>query len=273
MKLACHRSQGIIVLLVWSVLHTTCAGIGDERIPSATDDVLRAPQWKKIRTDWKVNSQIVNDTSQQAIVQFRGGTCDSQPAACRMVGIDTGALSETSEIEALLADDDKRAVQLNFTITDTKLGDKARLEMTTCFETPGDFARHGLDLDGEITDQLRTLGFVDQNCTGAAATLDASTPTWSNVSYDLRLPDDFPLDSQAIMGQFHGRPDPRIFYNPTTQEIKHLGTAEAFAACGGAAQNCRHGSVQGGPYDGWLVKSGGYPPIEFGFSSEHGRYW
>ena len=267
----CSLKVALRVMALLLLSATASTGADDA---SATNDALRLGlEWQQIRADWKVNSQVVSDTSPRSVVQFSGGSCDSQPAACRVVGIATGALSDSSSIEALLASDGKSAAQLNFTVADTRLGEKARLEGTTCFETPEDFARHGLDLHGEVARQLQALGFVDQNCSGAAATPDASTPTWSNVSYDLRLPLDFPFDSQAIMGQFHGRPDPRIFYNPTTQEIKHLSTAEAFAACGGAAQNCHHGSVQGGPYAGWLVKAGGYPPIEFGFSSDHGRYW
>jgi hypothetical protein len=254
-------------------------------LPTHAAGDAAAARWHQVRADWKVNSQIVTDTSAGSVVQFGGGSCQSQPAPCRMVGISTGALRDGSGIEVLLGgsedgSDESSATQLNFTVADTKLGDKSRLEGTTCFETPADFARHGLSPDGEVARQLRALAFVDQNCSGAAATADPSTPTWSNVSYDLRLPLDFPLDSQAIMGQFHGRPDPRIFYNPDSGEVRHLSTGEAFDACYGGSgddgtelQHCRHGNVTGGEYAGWLIKSGGYPPVQFGYSSEKGRFW
>ena len=230
-------------------------------------------QWRKVYSGWQTTGQIVNDTGPDSVIRFPSARC-SPAAACNLVGIQTGPISSSSSLMAQL-DADGTATEVAFTVEDQTAGAKTRVEATACYVTAADLRRDGTDPAGEESEQLQSLRFVYQNCSGAAAARDASVATWQNISYSLMLPPDFPADSQAIMGQFHGRPDPRIFLSPQN-ETRRLSTAEAFAACLDPEKrhgNCNEGQVSGGPYDGWRYKQGGYPPLTFGYSSSKGRYF
>lgn len=109
---------------------------------------------------------------------------------------------------------------------------------------------------------------------GTIAKAGYTTSTYNNchvlhyacVRYDMFVPLELSKDAKSIMGQFHGRPDPRIFMNPKTGEVRRLSTSAAYAACvpsPSALSRCNLGSVVGGPYDGWRYKQGGYPPLTF----------
>jgi hypothetical protein len=226
-------------------------------------------QWRKVYSGWETTGQIVNDT--RSIIHFPSAHC-SPAAGCNLVGIQTGPISSSS---SLMAQKDGTAMEIAFTVEDRTVGAKTRVEATTCYVTAADLRRDGMDPAGKESQQLQALRFVYQNCSGAAAASDASRATWQNVSYSLMLPSNFPPDSQAIMGQFHGRPDPRIFLSPQN-ETRRLSTAEAYAACLDPDKrhgNCNEGQVSGGAYDGWRYKQGGYPPLTFGYSSNKGRYF
>lgn len=85
------------------------------------------------------------------------------------------------------------------------------------------------------------------------------------VRYGVRFPRTLSSSGQFIAGQFHGRPDPRIFFNPQTNSTRRLSTAQAFAACNGSSGwRCQDGAVSSGPLGGWQYKQGGYPPLTFG---------
>lgn len=175
--------------------------------------------------------------------------------------------------------------ELEFDITNTESGKKARLEGTTCYVTADDIRKNGIDPTSKEAHMLETINFIYENCTGAAKTPSADIATEQVIEYDLWLAHDFPSDSNAIIGQFHGRPDPRIFHNPKTNETRRLSTTAAYAACTHTAKNsrvpvghalptspyetsCSEGNVTAGPFEGWLYKQGGYPPLTFGLSGK-----
>lgn len=236
---------------------------------SAVSDTVGAPHWQVIESGWSPTGQIVNDTGSTSVIRFAPSGC-SPAAACNLVAIQTGPISSDTQLRALL-DDDSIASTLEFSIHDDQAGSKTRLEATSCYVTPADLIRDGLDPESEESQQLQALHFIYQNCSGAAAAPNASVATWTNLSYYMLLPPSFQSSSQAIMGQFHGRPDPRIFFNPRTNETKRLDTADAYAACLDPEKkhgNCNEGEVYGtGPYSGWKYKQGGYPPLTFGYAT------
>jgi hypothetical protein len=181
--------------------------------------------------------------------------CEPSHTACRMVAIQTGPASP--QLEGLF-DSGGRATELRFDLQDDSPGAKTRIEGTTCFVTDEDLVRSGIDPAGQESAMLQALHFIYQNCSGAASAPDAAVPTSQNISYSLLLPANFSSASQAIMGQFHGRPDPRWFRDPRTNTTRHLSTAEAFAAChdpeAGRHGHCKEGAVTGGPLAGWQYK-------------------
>eukprot|EP01043_Picozoa_sp_COSAG02_P048143 COSAG02_NODE_4697_length_5084_cov_1.990572_2_plen_264_part_00 len=249
--------------MLWPVL--TAAAL----LSAVSDTVVAAPHWQVIESGWSPTGQIVNDTGSTSVIRFAPSGC-SPAAACDLVAIQTGPISSDTQLRALL-DDDSIASTLEFSIHDDQAGSKTRLEATSCYVTPADLIRDGLDPESEESQQLQALHFIYQNCSGAAAAPNASVATWTNLSYYMLLPPSFQRSSQAIMGQFHGRPDPRIFFNPRTNETKRLDTADAYAACVDPKKkhgNCNEGEVYGtGPYSGWNYKQGGYPPLTFGYAA------
>jgi len=228
--------------------------------------VVHAAKWVDIPERWQTTGELVNASS---ISRFDESGC-SPASNCDLVAIQTGPVSNTTRLEALV--ENEVTEELRFTLRDDVVGKKTRLEATACFVTAADLRRHGLDPNGTESRQLQDLHFVYQNCSGAATAPSAAIPTEQNVSYAMLLPTDFSPTSQAILGQFHGRPDPRHFFDPKTNATRTLSTAEAHAACFGAGGEawCKEGVVQGGPLDGQRYKQGGYPPLTFGFSSSGG---
>ena len=124
---------------------------------------------------------------------------------------------------------------------------------------------------------------------GGAPTVDVADG-WSSsvamsVSYDLLIPKDgLPQGSQSIIGQFHGRPDARIFLAPNGTSgsgvdkqrtfaegsVVHFPSATAARLCANASRrygNCFNGDLlaPSGDPSGWLYQSGGFPPLVFGY--------
>jgi len=240
--------------------------------------------WVELPSRWSTTSQPVNAS---AVIRFDEGVC-APGAGCAFAAIQTGPVGNATKLEALYkpaaaGGGARRVVDtLLFTLQDTTVGAKTRLEATNCFVTDADLLKHGVDPSGKQSRELQALHFVYQNCSGAAAAPSADVASFANISYSLMLPADFSPQSQAIMGQFHGRPDPRIFLDPTTNRTKRLSTAEAFKACsctiGSSAEckchghalctHCNDGEVGGGKYVGWRYKQGGYPPLTFAYTSQ-----
>ena len=90
--------------------------------------------------------------------------------------------------------------------------------------------------------------------------------------------------AEAIIGQFHGREDPRIFLAPNgsvgtgvhrtrtyaSNSVVHFSSAEAAFFCANTSRkygNCVNGELLGadGAGTGWLYQSGGFPPLVFGY--------
>ena len=165
--------------------------------------------------------------------------------------------------------------ELRFRLRDGAAGTKTRLEATTCFSTNASLRHHGIDPGSKEVHQLEALSLISLNCSSTYASKPypvgpgAAAGGVTNVSYSLRLPRDLSPSATAIMGQFHGRPDSRLFLDPATNATQRLSTSEAYAACGYATlqqrslgkRGCKDGVVRGGARDGWRYKQGGYPPL------------
>ena len=184
--------------------------------------------------------------------------------------------------------------QLRFRLQAATAGAKTRVEATTCFGTNATLRDHGIAPGSAAARKLEALALAALNCSNVFASEPypagpgAAAGGATNVSYSLLLPRGLSPDAAAILGQFHGRPDSRIFLDPATNATVRLGTDEAYAACGyggagagaeAAAQQhsgknrsgCEEGQVRGGPYDGWRYKQGGYPPLTFSLTK--GGVW
>eukprot|EP00041_Stephanoeca_diplocostata_P025589 m.673117 g.673117 ORF g.673117 m.673117 type:complete len:1004 (+) comp22779_c0_seq1:150-3161(+) len=228
------------------------------------------PEWRTVSPRWKVNSQYVNTSIVNALVSF--GDKNEQTVA----PIQTGKLANNSKMKWLPRDNSKYASEMEFSVTDVSAGQKARLEGTTCFATADDLRAHGVDPTSEVARMYETLAQIPENCSGAAKAPSAEIPTEAIIEYDLWLAPDFPSNAQAIIGQFHGRPDSRIVFHPLTNETRRLSLREAYDACTAAPGrdniSCIEGNITAGPYAGWQYKQGGYPPLSFGLagSSRHG---
>jgi hypothetical protein len=158
----------------------------------------------------------------------------------------------------------------------------------SCWVTNHTLRSAGVDPAGPAAQDLRELRMLYDSC-GGAPTVDV-TDGWSSsvemsVSYDLLIPKDgLPEGSQSIIGQFHGRPDARIFLAPngTTGSgvdkqrtfakgsVVHFPTAAAARLCANASRrygNCFSGDLlaPSGDPSGWLYQSGGFPPLVFGY--------
>ena len=221
--------------------------------------------WTDLPQRWKTTGEIVNDSS--AVLEFPG-PCHPDRRACRMVAIQTGPISTDSILEGEFKG--THVEELRFRLTDKVAGAKSRLEATTCFVTAADLEKRGIDPSSEESKMLQAIHFVYQNCSGAATADNAAIPVAHNVSYSMLLPANFSSQSQAILGQFHGRPDPRWFMDPRSNKTMHLSTAAAYGAChnpeGGQHDFCNEGQIKGGPLVGWRYKQGGYPPLSFGYA-------
>jgi hypothetical protein len=224
--------------------------------------------WESLTQRWNPQSQLVNDSA--AIIEWEGPCTPA--GSCAMVAIQTGPVCLNSTgIEGQQAAGRGRATrELRFRLCDDQRGVKTRIEATNCFVTAADLARSGIDPQAEESQQLQALHFVYQNCSGALSSPSASVPATTNLSYSLYLPPTFSAASQAILGQWHGRPDPRWFFDPRTNTTHRLSTAAAFSTCRNASAgrhgNCEDGQVSGsGLMAGWKYKQGGYPPLTFAY--------
>ena len=192
-----------------------------------------------------------------------------------MVAIRTGPLTANSSIQANNVTSGHVANEVRFELTDSVAGKKTRLELTACFSTLEDLHRHGV-VDPDEVEKISALAMVALNCSGAyASKLGAQVAASMNVSYDVKFPRTLAArNGNYIVGQFHGRPDARIFLDPATNTTVRLSTAAAYVACGGGGTRwgCKDGAVNvpGGAYDGWRYKQGGYPPLTFSLASHDG---
>ena len=157
--------------------------------------------WVSVTQPWSSTRQIVNSS----IFEYTG-PCKPQ-SSCRMVRIQTGHISQATQLKAFVVDggrmNSSTPVRINstkFIFQDEEKGKKARLEATNCFVTAEDLRQHGVEPDGEESRMLQELHFIYENCTGAASTTSAAVPTSINVSYSLYLPSNFSPKSQAIIG-------------------------------------------------------------------------
>ena len=227
--------------------------------------------WQPLAQRWNPQSQLVNDST--AVIEWEGPCTPA--GSCAMVAIQTGPVDPNSTgIEGKqVAGGGGTTRALRFWLRDEQRGAKTRIETTNCFVTAADLARRGIDPQGEESQQLQALHFVYQNCSGALSSAGASVPATTNLSYSLYLPPTFSATSQAILGQWHGRPDPRWFFDPHTNSTHRLSTTAAFSACQNASAgrhgNCEDGEVSGsGPMAGWKYKQGGYPPLTFAYQPD-----
>ena len=158
----------------------------------------------------------------------------------------------------------------------------------SCWVTNDTLRSAGVDPAGPAAQDLRELRMLYDSC-GGAPTVDVADG-WSSsvamsVSYDLLIPKDgLPQGSQSIIGQFHGRPDARIFLAPNGTSgsgvdkqrtfaegsVVHFTTATAARLCANASRrygNCFNGDLlaPSGDPSGWLYQSGGFPPLVFGY--------
>lgn len=246
-----HSDRRRMMAAVWLSLALCTPGRGG---------VAENLAWSKVNSSLKVNRDVVPDAD---VFTFDDGDA-------AMVAIQTGPISDRSGVFVQRG----AASGVNvarFTVEDTVARAKARAEATSCFATQATIAEAGLS-PSEVA-MASALSFVAQNCSGAWSSGDAAVPGQTLVSYDLMLPKGLSPNASFIAGQFHGRPDPRIFFDPGTNATKRLTTADAFVACGGTlgqpaanSWRCEDGNITGGKYAGWLYKQGGYPPLTFGLA-------
>ena len=216
--------------------------------------------------------------SQGELVRW-GASRDSQFAP--VATGDAGELSVRADVLGI-------AQEFRFTLDNQLPGVKQRLELTNCFVTNDTLMAAGVDPAGLIADDLRDLRMLYDHCAGAP-TVDAARG-WSStvemqVSYDLLIPKDgLPEGAQSIIGQFHGREDPRVFLAPNGStgsgvdrqrtfakgSVVHYPTDLAARICRNSSRrygNCFNGQLLGpdGAPSGWLYQSGGFPPLVFGY--------
>jgi hypothetical protein len=230
--------------------------------------------WTKIPVFWEVDHQSV---AESAVLAF------SNPKA-QLVPIDTGKMSGSSGLFGQFVSP-HTVSELRFDLEDVATTGrlKTRIEATTCFATNTTMKEHGLDPASSDARMFEALSFLsNQNCSNAyTSRRGAEEAGQLNVSYSLWLSPNLSASANFITGQFHGRPDPRIFRDPLTNETHRLSTVAAVNACTNGGRNtCKEGVVGGGnksnPYNGWSYKQGGYPPLQFGLAvdDDNGRsYW
>ena len=167
------------------------------------------------------------------------------------------------------------AKAFRFRLDNHQAGLKQRAELMNCWVTNATLEASGLDPGGELVKDMGQLYMLgDNECPGAPTSLVPSG-AWTEdvemrVSYDMLIPPGgMSPNAQAILGQFHGREDPRIFLLPN-QTILRLSTPVAAKLCANASRrygNCVGGQLIGpdGQPTGWHYQWGGFPPLVFGF--------
>ena len=223
---------------------------------------------------------------------------DPQATALRLAdvvrwGADTGssfapvATGDGGKLSVRL-DQQGVAREFQFVLDNQRPGVKQRLELMNCFVTNDTLRSAGVDPAGSLAQDLRELRMLYEHCRGAPTV--AVTGGWSStvemqVSYELLIPKDgLPSDSQSIIGQFHGREDPRVFLAPNGSNgtgvnrqrtfakgsVIHFSTDTAARLCKNSSRhygNCFGGQLlgPGGHPSGWLYQNGGFPPLVFGY--------
>ena len=211
-----------------------------------------------IATYWEPNSQPIPEAAVLSSSPGEAGAVPLVPIAAGRRGWGEGSgvvVERRGEPDAAFAFELEQAVP----------GLKSRVELSSCFATNRSLTKRGEDPGGTELAMSAALHWVgDRWCGGVWWDgPDASAPAEHTVRYEMRLPKDLPSSASFIAGQFHGRPDPRIFLDRGNRSHR-LSTAEAYAACGGGGGwRCSEGRVSGGSHDGWRYKQGGYPPLSF----------
>lgn len=275
------RSPPTMVVAVLAAIAASALGM----------DAGQLGHWVTLNARWETTWQLVN---QSGLIAFSDAGAAAKPIDGRsFAAIATGPDGGGDLSVHYPGGRDSAADTFNFSLADSRPGAKARVELTTCFATTDTLRRHGLDPGSVTARQLAALNFIYQNCSGApsvpASALGSAAVT-HHLQYDVFVGSSFPGNGQAILGQFHGRPDPRLFRAPNGT-VHRLATSEAYAVCSGAATLppatgntaplrwsalpgksafCNKGVVSNasGHPTGWSYQEGGYPPLTFSYAHD-----
>ena len=173
------------------------------------------------------------------------------------------------------------ATAFRFQLDNKHRGLKQRAELQTCFVTNRSLRESGIDPSGLQARQLKALRLIYADCPGSASHAQSNESAWSaavqtHIAYDLYIPrGGVSTHSEVIIGQFHGREDPRVFQAPNGTVLEYS-TSEAARLCANASRrygNCVQGQLIGtdGEATGWRYQSGGFPPLYFGY--DPGTEW
>ena len=182
------------------------------------------------------------------------------------------------------------ARSFRFQLDNNRQGIKQRAELQNCFITNASLRAAGLDPASTQAQYERELRTLYWNCAAVPTEVVTQPAGWSkaaesSVSYDLLIPDGgLHPKAETIIGQFHGREDPRIFLAPNgsvgtgvhrtrtyaSNSVVHFSSAETAFLCANTSRkygNCVNGELLGadGAGTGWLYQSGGFPLLVFGY--------
>eukprot|EP00051_Salpingoeca_urceolata_P006968 m.92117 g.92117 ORF g.92117 m.92117 type:complete len:455 (-) comp15061_c0_seq5:103-1467(-) len=252
-----------------------------------------ANQWRTVVGRYTTNSEVVPE---DGAVPFAATvppgvapTIDGRSFAPITTGPCNGGLLQT------LTNPANVSTAFHFELRDQRAGAKTRVELTSCFATNATLRRHGVDPDAASAIMYKTLSFVDENCSGAPS-VPASNAQYTRVihqiTYDLTVTGLFNPEAQVIAGQFHGRPDPRLFRAPNNT-VTRLTLEQAYRVCTSGdlpgsstvgmitaptearrSSFCNEGSVidKSGQATNWTYEQGGYPPLVFGYAHATNRF-
>eukprot|EP00039_Didymoeca_costata_P002963 m.64166 g.64166 ORF g.64166 m.64166 type:complete len:403 (-) comp11627_c0_seq1:45-1253(-) len=244
-------------------------------------------QWMNYTERFEATSAII---PQSGLVTYSLPSQGSLRESTSFVAITTGP-DNGGELEILFTKGNPYplASTFNFSLKDQQKGSKTRVELCDCFSTNASLKANGVDPASPLAQQYAVLDLLQINCSGAPSISIkemASTYVTHYISYEVYIPSDFPVEGTAIMGQFHGRPDKRVFRSPN-HTVYRFSTEKTYDICchGVLSDIQRYGTVPGlcpycnegvvvnaaGNATGWTFQEGGYPPLTFGYSFYEGE--
>lgn len=142
---------------------------------------------------------------------------------------------------------------------------KGRAELAFCYATAADF-------------KGRPASFY-QGCRAVKNVYfygKGFCPQGATVAYTFSafIPSSLSEDASVIFAQWHGMPDRRLTRDPqgrvrklTTEEFLRVDSATIFKLDKGYDKIPARNGFKRGKSNGWMVETGGYPPLAFGFSN------
>ncbi|MGN0835090.1 MAG: heparin lyase I family protein [Candidatus Spyradosoma sp.] len=144
-------------------------------------------------------------------------------------------------------------------------GSKGRIELSYCYATAEDFPE---GTDGDAFRALSRIGAVYHRGKGIIP-----QGCVSRHRFSVRFPKTMEKDASFIFAQIHGMPERTLVTDPagttrrlSEQDFLALLDSVIFDKGVGYAKEIRGGRVRKGEANGWLVESGGFPPLAFGVS-------